>query len=61
MKDSLIKIKQISSFDKRRFIKLIGTVNEHEMEKLDENVHLFLFGTQQKKSERTNDGNKKKK
>ena len=44
MKDSLIKTKQISSFDKRRFIKLIGTVNEQIMEKLDKNVHLFLFG-----------------
>jgi mRNA interferase MazF len=60
MKDSLIKTKQISSFDKRRFIKLIGTVNEQMMGKLDENVHLFLFGTQQKKSEKTDDGNEKK-
>ena len=48
MKDSLIKTKQISSFDKGRFIKLIGTVNEQVMEKLDKNIHLFLFGTQQK-------------
>jgi len=60
MKDSLIKTKQISSFDRRRFIKLIGTVNEQIMKKLDENVHLFLFGTQQKKSKKTDNGNEKK-
>ena len=60
MKDSLIKTKQISSFDKRRFIKLIGTVNEHKMEKLEKNIHLFLFGTKQKKFEKTDDGNRKK-
>lgn len=59
MKDSLIKTKQISSFDKGRFIKLIGTVNEQMMKKLDKNVHLFLFGTQQKKSEKTDEGNEK--
>ena len=60
MKDSLIKTKQISSFDKRRFIKLIGIVNEQMMEKLDKNIHLFLFGTPQKKSEKTDNGNGKK-
>ncbi len=30
------------------------------MEKLDKNVHLFLFGTQQKKSEKTDYSNEKK-
>ena len=60
VKDSLIKTKQISSFDKRRFIKLIGTVNEQTMEKLDENVHLFLFGTPQNKTEKTDHSNNKK-
>lgn len=29
MKDSLIKTRQISSFDKRRFIKLIGNCENH--------------------------------
>ncbi len=38
MKDSLVKIKQISSFD--RFIKLIGVVNHQTLEHLQ----LFLFG-----------------
>ncbi len=44
MKDSLLKTKQISSFDKGRFIKLIGSINEETMEKVDNNIHLFLFG-----------------
>jgi mRNA interferase MazF len=52
MKDSLIKTKQISSFDKTRFIKLIGIANEQVMENIDKNIHLFLFGTQQKKSKK---------
>jgi len=42
MKDSLIKIKQISSFDKRRFIKLIGTINYQTLEQVDNNIQLFL-------------------
>lgn len=42
MTDSLIKTKQISSFDKRRFIKLIGTVNEGTMDKVRENIQTFL-------------------
>jgi len=44
MKDSLLKIKQISSFDKRRFIKLIGVVNHQVFEQIDKNLQLFLFG-----------------
>ena len=46
MKDSLLKTKQITSFDKRRFIKLIGTINKKMIEKVDKNIHRFLFGTQ---------------
>ena len=44
MKDSLIKIKQLSSFDKRRFFKFIGTVDAKIMEQVDTNIRLFLFG-----------------
>ncbi|MBI4640754.1 MAG: type II toxin-antitoxin system PemK/MazF family toxin [Candidatus Tectomicrobia bacterium] len=40
--DSLLKTKQISSFDKRRFIKLIGTVNKETMESVEKNIRLFL-------------------
>jgi len=40
--DSLIKIKQISSFDKRRFIKLIGVINQKTMQEVKENIKLFL-------------------
>ncbi len=43
MTDSLVKTKQISSFDKRRLIKLIGTVNEETMERVRENIQLFLI------------------
>ncbi len=43
MKNSLVKIRQISSFDKRRFQKLIGTANKESMEKIDNNIKLFLF------------------
>jgi len=46
MKDSLIKTKQLSSFDKRRFIKLIGTIKEEILGNVDKNIHLFLFGVQ---------------
>ncbi|OQX72636.1 MAG: MazF family transcriptional regulator [Bacteroidetes bacterium 4484_249] len=44
MKDSLIKTKQISSFDNRRFIKLIGLVSDKMMVNIDKNLHIFLFG-----------------
>ncbi len=43
MTDSLIKTKQISSFDKRRFIKLIGTVNKETMDKVRKNIQIFLI------------------
>ena len=39
MTDSLLKIKQISSFDKRRFIKLVGIVNEGIMKKVKESIN----------------------
>jgi len=44
LKDSVIKTKQISSFDNRRFIKLIGTIDKHTIDKVDENIKLFLLG-----------------
>ena len=43
--DSLIKIKQISSFDKRRFIKLTGDVNKDIMEKEENALEVFLKDT----------------
>ncbi len=42
MCDSLIKIKQISSFDKRRFIKFIGNVNKDTMGKVENTLEVFL-------------------
>ena len=42
MADSLLKIKQISSFDKRRFIKLVGIVNEGIMKKVKENINQVI-------------------
>ena len=42
MIDSLLKIKQISSFDKRRFIKLVGIVNEGIMKKVKENINQVI-------------------
>lgn len=42
MTDSLLKIKQISSFDKRRFIKLVGIVNEETMKKAKENINQII-------------------
>lgn len=44
MKDSLLKLKHISSFDKRRFIKLIGIAAKNTMENTDKNLQLYLFG-----------------
>ena len=43
MTNSLIKTKQISSFDKRRFIKLIGTIDEEIMKEIENNVKSFLL------------------
>lgn len=44
IKNSLIKIKQISSFDNKRFIKLIGNVTEVIIDNIDNNLKCFLFG-----------------
>lgn len=44
MKNSLLKTKQISSFDKKRFFKFVGTLNEQTMKTVDDNIRLFLFG-----------------
>lgn len=43
MTDSLLKIKQISSFDKRRFIKLVGFANEETMKKIKMIIGDFLY------------------
>jgi len=43
-KNSLLKIKQISSFDKRRFIHFVGIINEQIMAEVHQNIKLFLFG-----------------
>ncbi len=42
MKDSLIKTHQISSFDKRRFIKYIGECEPQVFKNLQENVKRYL-------------------
>ena len=44
MEDSLLKLKHISSFDRRRFIKLIGTSDKETMENVDKHLQLFIFG-----------------
>lgn len=60
VKNSLIKTKQISSFDKRRFIKLIGIVSKEIMGNIDNNIHLFLFGIQKSKSKKIDDSKEMK-
>ncbi len=42
MTDSMIKTKQISSFDKRRFIKLIGTIDEEIMGSIIQSLKKLL-------------------
>jgi mRNA interferase MazF len=42
MKDSLIKTHQISSFDKRRFIKYIGVCDSIIFENVKENIKKYL-------------------
>lgn len=42
IKDSLIKTKQISSFDKRRFIKYIGDCNQEVFKEVMENIKKYL-------------------
>lgn len=44
MKDSLLKTYQMSSFDKIRFIKFIGTLAVTDMAKVDNRILQFLFG-----------------
>jgi mRNA interferase MazF len=42
MKDSLIKTLQISSFDKRRFIKFIGICNQEIFKSVQSNIKKYL-------------------
>lgn len=42
MTDSLLKTTQISSFDKRRFIKLVGVLDRETMENAMNNIQIFL-------------------
>lgn len=42
MKDSLLKTKQINSFDKKRFIKYIGICDTNVFKKLNENILKYL-------------------
>ena len=42
MKDLLLKMKQVSSFDKGRFIKLIGTADEATMKRVKKNIKVYL-------------------
>ncbi len=44
MKDSLLKTSQISSFDKRRFIKYVGRLNDDVIQHIDTQIHCFFFG-----------------
>ncbi len=46
MKDSLLKTKHISSFDKKRFVKLIGVADKETIEKMEKHLQLFIFGKQ---------------
>ena len=42
MKDSIIKINQISSFDKRRMILHIGDISSDIMKNVEQNIRIFL-------------------
>ena len=42
MLDSLIKTKQINTYDKRRFIKLIGVCDDEIFAKIKENIGKYL-------------------
>jgi len=42
MKDSILKTKQINSFDKKRFIKFIGFCDSEIFESLKENIFKYL-------------------
>jgi mRNA interferase MazF len=50
MKDSLGKVMQISSFDKRRFIKYIGILTNPLITQIDQQIQQFLFGKVLKKT-----------
>ena len=50
MTDSLIKTKQISSFDSRRFFKLIGVASEEMLEEVKANIIQFLALESKQKS-----------
>ena len=41
-KDSIVRIKQVSSFDKRRFIKYIGEITPDAIQKIEENLRLYF-------------------
>ena len=43
MTDYLLKTRQISSFDSRRLIKLVGMLNEKIMGKVCQNIQDFLI------------------
>ena len=43
VKDSLVKVQQISSFDKRRFFKYIGTVEAKTMQEIAIILHQYLL------------------
>ncbi len=43
MSDSLLKLRQISSFDRRRLIKKIGVVDPVILRKAEEKARAFLF------------------
>lgn len=42
MKDSLIKTQQISSFDKRRFIKFIGNCENHILQSIKKSIKKYF-------------------
>jgi mRNA interferase MazF len=42
VKDSLVKTRQLSSFDKRRFIRLIGTCQPEVLHHVLQNIRLYL-------------------
>ena len=44
--DSVLKVQQVSSFDKRSFIKLIGRVDPQIMGAMDVKIKQFLFGAE---------------
>ena len=43
MSDSLLKTRQVSSFDKRRFIKFVGVISEETLRRAERAVSRLLF------------------